>query len=355
MPVRCNDSHDTVAVGVRIDTTCVVFVSLAVTHDVRLVVYAPYIHVMTSASGIPHHRAETVGMMMVFFAVMMWRRWRRGSMMTPESRTGSGMLVVFLMTMFFIIFLMVIFLMVMLLIFLLLMVFMFVAVVLFTAWGLMTVSFVVSSERVGRANAEEESDYKRGKDCSHVRVVFLEVKHVLTTVVYINDKKHEKRFTSDLGYSLRKWFAAEMVREWFCIFGGVAEVKQHQYLLIFGQAEQRVQFVVVEAVYPAGVDISVGGSEHEMGSHDRGILNSGFTFASGIGVDIVLVESHHEHYGSVVAARGAFINFCESLSRGCYVDVLFLRFFAVGASRPPSRIYPRVLSSTGRSEYFLHE
>lgn len=78
--------------------------------------------------------------------------------------------------------------------------------------------------------------------------------------------------SSEVGDGFGERFAGEVVGEGAGAFSGVAEVENHQYLLVFGKPERFMQFVRVKTVEPAGVNSGSCSREHHVSGHNRCVL-----------------------------------------------------------------------------------
>lgn len=136
---------------------------------------------------------------------------------------------------------------------------------------------------------------------------------------------------------------------------GISQVEEHENLLIARKSQKSVKTVGIEIIDPAAVHILGSGGKHQMSGYDGSVLDAGVASASGICIDIIPVEGHDKNRGCAVATGSDLVDFGKCLLGSGHIDVLFLKIFAVGARRPPSRILESVMSSTFRSEYFLQE
>lgn len=132
------------------------------------------------------------------------------------------------------------------------------------------------------------------------------------------------------GDGLFERLAGEVVGEGGRFFGRETEVKEHENLFVFGEAERLVEGIDVDTVEPAGIHAGILGSQHQVGGNDGSVFDARLALVIGIGIDIVLVKRHDQHGGSAVAAGSAGVNLCQSLRGLTDIDVLFLQILGGG-------------------------
>ena len=93
-----------------------------------------------------------------------------------------------------------------------------------------------------------------------------------------------------------------MVRERSRAFRGIAQIQQHQHVLVLRQAELRRQLLRIEEVDPAAVDALGGRGEEQMRRDDARVLRAGVPLAAGIGEDALPVEGDGEDRARAVTA-----------------------------------------------------
>lgn len=118
--------------------------------------------------------------------------------------------------------------------------------------------------------------------------------------------------------------------------GGVAEVEQHEELLVLGQAQALLGNVRVKAVEPAAVHARVAGGQDHVRGNDRGVLDAGVARVAGVGVDARGVEGHGQDRGRAVAAGRELVHDGERLGALEHVDVLLLQ--VLGGGGKPARL-----------------
>ena len=107
--------------------------------------------------------------------------------------------------------------------------------------------------------------------------------------------------------------------------GGVAEVEEHDDLLVFGQVEEFFRLVGVEEVQPAVLDVGVCRREAEVRRNDRRIFDAALVLVAWIREDVRRIKRDEQHDGRAVAAGRELVDFLEPLFRLDDIDVLLLQ------------------------------